>query len=254
MDNPSSSSQLDAEMQLRVDLAAAFRLAAHHGWDDIVISHMSARLPGGRGKFLMHPTDLYFQEVIASSLLLVDEGDKDLMYPNPEKPHSFAFPFHRGIYQAFPNANCIIHLHTPAATAVAMQRQGLIPGNQYALWLGAIGYHEYEGTISTEEEGRRLARAFNDGNVVLQKAHGFVVWGQTVAHAYLLAYILDRACACQIRALAGSVEPYLPPEDVVRACAPQGQHIILDPNGPVCRSTWAGALRMLDRIDKSYRS
>lgn len=258
MSNPTESNSAvareGAEAQVRVDLAAAFRLAALHGWDDIILSHMSARIPGTRGKFLMHPADLYFEEVTASNLLLVDEEDPDLKSINPAKPHSFAFPFHKGIYRAFPDANCIVHLHTRAASAVTMQKQGLIPGNQYALWLGPIGYHDYEGTISSEGEGKRLAKAFNTGNIVLQKAHGFVLWGRSVAHAYLLAYVLDRACQCQLTALTDSVEPYLPTDDVIRACVAQGQQLMLDPNGYVCRATWAGALRKLDRLDPSYRS
>jgi ribulose-5-phosphate 4-epimerase/fuculose-1-phosphate aldolase len=241
------------ESAIRTDLAAAFQLAALHGWDEIVIAHLSARIR--KNQFLMHPSHLYFSEVTASNLHLLDESGEHVV-PNPEMPHRFAFPFHKGIYDAFPQANCVMHLHTPAATAVAMQKQGLIPGNQYALWLGPIGYHDYEGLVSTASEGERLGRSFGSGHVVLQRAHGFVVWGHSVPHAYLLAYFLNRACEVQIASQTGvgGIEPYVPSDDVVKACVPQAQKIMLDPNGPVVRTTWAGALRKLEKTNPSFRS
>lgn len=203
----------------------------------------------------MHASHAYFEEVTADNLHLLDENGEHV-FPSSERPHRFAFPFHKAIYDAFPEANCIMHLHTPASAAVAMQKQGLIPGNQYALWLGPVGYHDYEGLVSTPSEGERLARAFGSGQIVLQRAHGFVVWGSSVAHAYILAYFFNRACEVQLASLtgAGGIEPYLPSDEVIAACVPQARKIMLDPNCPVVLNTWAGALRKLERAERSRAS
>ena len=154
----------------------------------------------------MHPAHMLFEEVTASNLHKLDENCNHVV-PSDEMPHKFAFPFHKGIYDAFPAAQCVMHLHTKAVTAVAMQDQGLIPGNQYALWLGPIGYHNYEGLVSTPEEGERLAKNFGEGQVVLQKGHGFVLWGHSVAEAYMLAFLVIRACEVQIASGAGKSSP-----------------------------------------------
>ena len=136
------------EWKVRVDLAAAFRLAALQDWDELLFAHLSARVPNHPNQFLMHPAAILFEEVTASNLHKLDENCNHVE-PSDELPHKFAFPFHKGIYDAFPQAQCVMHLHTKYATAVAMQEHGLIPGNQYALWLGPVGYHDYEGLLST---------------------------------------------------------------------------------------------------------
>ena len=153
------------EWKIRVHLAAAFRLAAMQEWDELLFAHISARVPGEPNHFLMHAAHRLFEEVTASNLHKLDENSNHVE-PSDEIPHKFALPFHKGIYDAFPAANCVVHLHTKAATAVAMQDQGLIPGNQYAMWLGPIGYHNYEGLVSTPEEGQRLAKNFGKSQVV----------------------------------------------------------------------------------------
>jgi len=147
------------EWRARVDLAAAFRLAALQDWDELLFAHLSARVPGHPNQYLMHPAAILFEEVTASNLHKLDEKCNHVE-PSDEMPHKFAFPFHKGIYDAYSHAQCVMHLHTKYATAVAMQEQGLIRGNQYAMWLGPIGYHDYEGLLSTDEEGVRLAENF----------------------------------------------------------------------------------------------
>ena len=255
-----SDAKVDATMHeeewaVRADLAAAYRLAAMHGWDDIVIAHLSARLPSCRTNYLMHAANLFFEEVTAENLHLLDENGKHVR-PNPERTHEFAFPFHKAIYDAFPQANCIMHLHTHAATAVAMQKQGLIPGNQYALWLGQIGYHDYEGLISSVSEGQRLVQSFGRGHIVLQRAHGFVVWGRSIPHAYLLAYMLNRACEIQIASHTGTggLPPYVPSPEVVEACVGQALASMLKWDGRVVAATWAAANRKLRKAEQSLVS
>jgi len=139
-----------AEWKVRVDLAAAFRLAAMQVGMNCC-SRICRRVPNYPNQFLMHPAAILFEEVTASNLHKLDENCNHVE-PSDELPHKFAFPFHKGIYDAYPQAQCVMHLHTKYATAVAMQEQGLIRGNQYALWLGPIGYHDYEGLLSTRRK------------------------------------------------------------------------------------------------------
>ena len=242
------------EWRTRVDLAAAFRLSVHYGWDEMLYAHLSARVPGEPNHVLMHAAHLLFEEVTASNLHKLDETCNHVV-PSDEMPHKFAFPFHKGIYDAFPEAHCVVHLHTKAGTAVAMQDQGLLPGNQYALWLGPIGYHNYEGLLSSPEEGLRLAGNFKKANsqIVLQKGHGFVLWGKSVQEAFKLAFLLNRACEVQIASLAGAVKPYIPGQNVIDIC-PQQAKIITDPDQPFNKMSWAAWLRMADRIAPDYKT
>ena len=241
------------EWKIRVHLAAAFRLAAMQEWDELLFAHLSARVPGEANHFLMHPAHMLFEEVTASNLHKLDENCNHVV-PSDEIPHKFAFPFHKGIYDAFPAAQCVMHLHTKAVTAVAMQDQGLIPGNQYALWLGPIGYHNYEGLVSTPEEGERLAKNFGESQVVLQKGHGFVLWGHSVAEAYMLAFLVIRACEVQIASGAGGgIKPYVPPQSVLDITVQQAKIITLG-EAPFNQVTWQTLLRKLDRDVPSYKT
>jgi ribulose-5-phosphate 4-epimerase/fuculose-1-phosphate aldolase len=241
-----------AEWEMRVNLAAAFRLCALQDWDEGLVAHLSARVPGHPNQFLMHPAALLFEEITASRLHKLDEHCNHVE-PSDEMPHKFAFPFHKGIYDAHPQAQCIMHLHTKYVTAVAMQEQGLIPGNQYAMWLGPIGYHDYEGLISSDEEGQRLAKNFGKSQIVLQRGHGFVLWGHSVHEAYMLSFLMIRACETQIRSLAGGVKPYVPPQTVLDATIGQAK-IIHDTNAPFNQMSWRAHLRKLDRIAPDYKT
>jgi ribulose-5-phosphate 4-epimerase/fuculose-1-phosphate aldolase len=242
------------EWKARVDLAAAFRLCATQDWDELLFAHLSARVPGHPNQYLMHPAAILFEEVTASNLHKLDENCNHVV-PSDELPHKFAFPFHKGIYDAFPQAQCVIHLHTKAGTAVAMQEQGLVPGNQYAMWLGPIGYHSYEGLISAPEEGVRLAKNFGDKQVVLQRGHGFVLWGHTIHEAYMLAFLVIRACEAQMMSStgAGGIKPYVPPQSVLDATIGQAR-IITDGNQPFNQMTWRALLRKLDRVAPDYKT
>lgn len=242
------------EWDARVDLAAAFRLSAHYGWDEMLFAHLSARVPGEPNRYLMHPAHLLFEEVTASNLHKLDENCNHVV-PSNEMPHKFAFPFHKGVYDACPAANCVVHLHTKAGTAVAMQGQGLIPGNQYALWLGTIGYHNYEGLISSPEEGERLAETFRKtgSQIVLQKGHGFVLWGHSVPESFMLAFLLNRACEVQIASQAGGIKPYVPSQDVVEATVGQAR-LITDGTSPFNAMTWRSWRRLADRVAPAYKT
>jgi ribulose-5-phosphate 4-epimerase/fuculose-1-phosphate aldolase len=240
------------EWKARVELAAAFRLCAMQGWDEMLYAHLSARVPGHPNQYLMHPAAILFEEVTASNLHKLDENCNHVV-PSDELPHKFAFPFHKGIYDAYPQAQCVMHLHTQAATAVAMQEQGLIPGNQYAMWLGPIGYHDYEGLISAPQEGERLAKNFGGKQIVLQRGHGFVLWGHSIHEAYMLAFLVIRACEVQMMSTAGAIKPYIPPQKVLDATIGQAR-IITDGNEWFNKMTWQALLRKLDRDAPDYKT
>src|SRR4029078_3165562 len=140
------------EWKVRVDLAAAFRLAALQGWDELLFAQLSARVPGHQNQFLMHPAAILFEEVTASNWHKLDENCNHVE-PSDELPHKFAFLFHKGIYDAFPQAQCVMCRRTKYVTAAAMQEPGIIPGEQYAIWVGPVGCRDYEGLVSTDEEG-----------------------------------------------------------------------------------------------------
>jgi ribulose-5-phosphate 4-epimerase/fuculose-1-phosphate aldolase len=240
------------EWKTRVDLAAAFRLCASWGFDELLFAHISARVPGEPSHYLFHAAALLFEEVTASNLHKLDERGEHVI-PSEEVQHRFAFPFHKGVYDACPEANCVLHLHTKAATAVAMQEQGLIPGNQYALWLGKVGYHPYEGLVSTPEEGLRLAKAFEGTQIVVQKGHGIVLWGRSVHEAFMMGFLLNRACEVQIASMTGGVAPYVPPQSVIDV-SPVQARIITSGDAPFNKMTWAALLRKLDREQPDYKT
>jgi ribulose-5-phosphate 4-epimerase/fuculose-1-phosphate aldolase len=241
------------EWKARVDLAAAFRLAAMQDWDEGLVAHLSARVPGNPNQFLMHPAALLFEEITASRLHKLDDKCNHVV-PSDEMQHKFAFPFHKGIYDAYPQAQCVMHLHTKYVTAVAMQEQGLIPGNQYAMWLGPIGYHDYEGLISTDEEGQRLARNFGNSQIVLQRGHGFVLWGHSIHEAYMLAFLMIRACETQVRSMAGAIKPYVPPQAVLDATIGQALSFFTNGDTPFNQMSWRAMLRKLDRDAPDYKT
>jgi ribulose-5-phosphate 4-epimerase/fuculose-1-phosphate aldolase len=240
------------EWNTRIDLAAFYRLAAIEGWDELLFTHISARVPGAPGHILFHPTTLLFEEVTASRIHKLDaEGEH--VVPNDEPPHTFAFPTHKVIFDAFPQAQCVVHLHTKWGTAVAMQDQGLINGNQYALWLGPIGYHPYEGLILDSEEAERLVRAFGSGQIVLQRCHAFILWGRSIPEAYTLTFLLNRACEVQLMSGAASIQPCVPPPDIIDLTYRQAK-IITDGTEPFPQATWGALLRKLDRIAPDFRT
>ena len=165
------------EWKARVDLAAAFRLAAMQDWDELLFAHLSARVPGDPNQFLMHPAAMLFEEVTASNLHKLDENCNHVV-PSDEMPHKFAFPFHKGIYDAFPQAQCVMHLHTKYVTAVAMQEQGLIPGNQYAMWLGPDRLSQLRRpAVDRRRKAIGWQRISATSRSCCRRGHGFVLWG-----------------------------------------------------------------------------
>jgi ribulose-5-phosphate 4-epimerase/fuculose-1-phosphate aldolase len=238
------------EWQTRVDLAAAYRLIALYGWDDLVFTHISARVPGPEHHFLINPYGLLFDEVTASNLVKVDL-DGRIVLETPYQINPAGFTIHSAVHAAREDALCVLHVHTVHSVAVSAQRQGLLPISQQSLFaLASIGYHDYEGVALNEEEKPRLVADLGDKQVLILRNHGLLTVGRSVAEAFLATYNLQRACEIQIHAQAGGAALAPIPPPILAGIARQ---LGVVTKGMGAGIVWPGLLRKLDRIDPSYR-
>jgi ribulose-5-phosphate 4-epimerase/fuculose-1-phosphate aldolase len=238
------------EWQTRVDLAAAYRLVAHYGWDDLIFTHISARVPGPEHHFLINPYGMLFSEITASSLVKVDL-DGNVVEPTPYFINPAGFTIHSAIHAAREDAKCVLHLHTPGGVAVSCQEEGLLPLNQTAMLVrDQIAYHEYEGVALLLDERPRLVADLGEKNLMLLRNHGTLAVGPTVGEAFLAMYFLERACATQIAALAGGVQLHYPSPEVIDVVKRQATVGIPQ----VAKLAWDAQLRLLDAKDPSYKT
>src|SRR5947209_6861475 len=238
------------EWQARVDLAAAYRLVALYGWDDLIFTHISSRVPGPEHHFLLNPYGMMFEEVTASSLVKIDlAGNKVTESPYFINPAGFTI--HSAVHAAREDALCVMHLHTVYGIAVSAQKDGLLPISQQAmLALASLAYHDYEGLALDEEEKSRLVADLGDKKFMILRNHGLLTLGRTAAEAFLGMFLLERACEIQIMAQSGGGELAKIPNDIVDRVASQMSAVTMDQGAAL---TWPGLLRKLDRIDPSYR-
>jgi ribulose-5-phosphate 4-epimerase/fuculose-1-phosphate aldolase len=217
------------EWAIRVDLAAAYRLVALYGWDDIIFTHLSARIPGPEHHFLINPYNLMFEEITASSLVKIDVHGNPVM-ETPYMTNPAGFTIHSAIHMARDDAQAVMHVHTTAGQAVAAQAEGLLPITQTALAVcHDLCYHEYEGIV---------------------RNHGTLSVGKSVAECFVRLYFLERACAAQVAALsAGPAGLYNPPQGTPEKVAGQTRGIGMLAD----MLAWPALLRKLDRIDSSFR-
>src|SRR6266550_7406665 len=203
------------EWQVRVDLAAAYRLVALYGWDDLIFTHISARVPGAEHHFLLNPYGMMFEEVTASSLVKIDlAGNKVTESPYFINPAGFTI--HSAIHAARADALCVMHLHTDYGIAVSAQKDGLLPISQQAMVaLASLAYHDYEGLALNEEEKPRLVADLGSSNSMILRNHGLLTIGSSVAEAFLSMYVLERACKIQILAQSGRAELLPVPAPIV---------------------------------------
>jgi len=239
----------DAERRTRVDLAAAYRLAALNGWDDLVYTHISASVPDEPGHFLINPFGLSFDEVRASNLVKIDIAG-NIIGASEHPVNATGFALHAAVHAARADAFCVMHLHNTAGIAVSLQKDGLLPGSQHALrFHGHLAYHDYEGLAFTPAEGERLIADLGGKPAMLLRNHGTLTTGRTVAEAYVLMATLIKACEIQLQAQAGGGALVLPSEAVAERTAEQ-----LYEGGAVEGAIeWPALLRKLDRVDTSYR-
>ena len=239
------------EWQVRTDLAACYRLVALYGWDDLIFTHLSAKVPGPEKHFLINPYGQLFEEITASSLVKIDLGGNAVMEsPFPVNPAGFVI--HGAVHEARADARCVLHLHTPHGQAVAAQRHGLLSITQTAMTLhGAVAYHDFEGIATDLDERARLVKDLGDKSAMILRNHGTLTLGETVAEAFIRMYFLERACEAQVLALRGGVEINLPPEGTPEKTAQQAALGV-----PLVGRAlaWPALLRKLDRLDPSFRS
>ncbi|WP_339631568.1 class II aldolase/adducin family protein [uncultured Sneathiella sp.] len=246
---PSSHEQYsETEWQVRVDLAAAYRLVALYGWDDLIFTHISARLPGEDNHFLINPYGMMFEEITASSLVKVDMNG-EIVGESEYKVNPAGFTIHSAVHEVRHDAACVIHLHTAAGTAVATQEEGLMPLNQTALVIREqLAYHEYEGIALNHEERPRLQKDLGGKKLMLLWNHGTLALGETVADAFLGMYFLERACEMQVASLAGGEKLHYPSDAVMQVTAGQGENGLTAVSG----MAWKALLRKLDRQLPGY--
>ena len=240
----------EVEWQTRVDLAACYRVIALYGWDDLVFTHISARVPGSDHHFLINAYGMMFEEITASSLLKVDlSGQKVIESPYDINPAGFVI--HSAVHEARDNACCVLHTHTKAGIAVSAQANGLLPLSQASLFPYAmISYHDYEGVALNDGEKSRLVDDLGDSNAMILRNHGLLTAGPTIADAFLMMYILETACQIQVMAQSSGGELIQVPSPIVDGIQAQAEEVTKGLGGALI---WPGLLRKLDRCDPSFR-
>ena len=237
------------EWQVRVDLAACYRLVALYGWDDIVFTHISARVPGPEHYFLINPYGMMFEEITASSLVKVDEGCAKIL-DSPYSVNPAGFVIHSAIHFGRPDVQCVLHTHTPDGIAVSAQKDGLLPISQQAtIALASLGYHGYEGIAVNDAEKPRLVDDLGNNTNFILRNHGLLTVGPAIADTFLAMFNLQRACEIQIRAQGAAMTEVDP--RIVAGVKANVEKVTKGLGGQIA---WPALLRKLDRLDTSYKS
>jgi ribulose-5-phosphate 4-epimerase/fuculose-1-phosphate aldolase len=239
-----------AEWQARVDLAAAYRLVALYGWDDLVFTHISARVPGPEHHFLINPYGMLFEEITASALVKIDLGGNKVM-DSPYEINPAGFTIHSCIHAARADATCVMHVHSLNGIAVSAQRAGLLPVSQQSLFvLSSLAYHDYEGVALRAEEQPRLVHDLGGNTFLMLRNHGLLTCGKTIADAFLSMYTFENTCQIQIAAQSGGSELTQVNPKIVEGV---GQAMKVQTGGMGGQFVWPSLIRKLDRIDDSYK-
>ena len=240
-----------AEWEQRVDLAACYRLVALFGWDDLVFTHISARVPGPEHHFLINPYGHLFEEITASNLVKIDlDGRK--VGDSPHDINPAGFTIHSAIHAARADAKCVLHVHSVNGVAVSAQKSGLLPLSQQAtIVLSSLAYHDYEGIALHEDEKPRLVRDLGDRNFLMLRNHGLLTVGENVADTFLSSCTSSRpACMIQVRAQAGGGELIAVDPRIVAGVKAAVREVTRSLGGGIA---WPGLLRRLDRVNPGYR-
>jgi ribulose-5-phosphate 4-epimerase/fuculose-1-phosphate aldolase len=238
-----------AEWDVRVDLAAAYRLVALFGWDDLVFTHISARVPGAEHHFLINPYGMMFDEITASSLVKIDLGGTKVL-ESPYEINPAGFTIHGCIHAAREDAHCVMHVHSLNGVAVSAQREGVLPISQQSLFvLASLAYHDYEGVALNAAEQPRLIGDLGGKSYLMLRNHGLLTVGASPAEAFLYMYLFETTCTIQLRAQSGGKQ-LIPISDSIlggiRAAAAQVTR------GQGSALVWPGLLRRLDRLNPGY--
>ena len=250
--------QIDSrEWELRVQLAAAYRIIDHMGWSELIWTHTTVRVPGPEHHFLINPYGLRFDEVCASNLVKIDLHG-NIIGDQAQEINPAGFVIHSAIHMARPDAQCIMHTHTVAGMAVAALQTGLLPISMYALgYYERVAYHDFEGPSLDLEERQRLASNLGDKDVLILRTHGLLTCGQTVAQAFVRMFRLERACQVQLAAQATGSALVVPPREVCEISAERSDHFLATEGGKgysrVANPEFDALMRLMDKKDPSYR-
>lgn len=248
-----AQAEKDIEWQLRVDLAAACRLVALYGWDDLIFTHLSVRIPGPEHHFLINPYNLMFEEMTASALVKIDvEGKAVTATSSIVNPAGFTI--HSALHMARPDAHAVIHLHTRCGQAVSAMRDGLLPYTQTAMIAAHdLACHDYEGIATNHDERARLAVDLGERHTMLLRNHGTLSVGASIGAAFLRIYLLERACEAQVAALSAGRAALLDP--------PTGTAELVSRQSPApaaealaAKLAWPALIRKIDRHNPGYAS
>jgi len=254
LDIPSRKDKVSPEeWQVRVDLAAAYRLVAAFKWDDLVFTHISARVPGTDNEFLINPYGLMFEEITASSLIKIDTAGRKID-ESPYEVNPAGFTIHSAIHAVRHDAQCVLHVHSLNGIAVSAQKQGVLPISQQSIFvLSSLGYHDYEGVALRDDEKPRLVADLGpDNQFLMLRNHGLLTLGRTIADAFLGMYLFETVCTIQVRALAGGSELTQVDPRIIAGARQQARQAT---NGVGAGAlAWPGLLRRLDRADPSFRT
>lgn len=238
------------EAQVRIDLAAAYRLAAQRGWDDTIYTHLSASVPGEPGCYLINPFGARFDEISASSLVKVNRHG-EVVDGSGRAVNPTGFTIHGAVHAARPDAACVIHLHTPWGVALSMRPEGLLPTSQFAMRLhGRLGRHAYEGLALGAAEQRRLVANLGAFDGLILDNHGTLTVGRTVAEAWMLMYLLERAAQAQLTAMAAGPGLRVVPDEIAALTYRQWVGDGSEIDGDL---EWPALLRGLDKTSPGYK-
>lgn len=243
----------EAEWDLRVQLAATYRLCALHGWTDLVFTHISVRLPDEEGeeRFLINPYGIMFDEMTASCLVKIDL-DGNIRQDTPYFINPAGFTIHSAIHAARENAGCVIHVHTPYGVAVSVQKGGLRRYTQFSMVVNNdLAYHDYEGIALELGERERIVADLGDKNLLMLRNHGTLTVGPNCAIAFLRMYFLENACKTQIFAQAAGTDN-LHEEPQSMADTVQAQSAAAFRPGSGDNLVWPGLMRKLNRTNPGY--
>ena len=245
------SNMTEAEWQQRVDLAACYRLVSLYGWDDLVDTHISARVPGPEHHFLINPYGLMFDEITASSLVKVDMQCNKL-HDSPFPVNPAGFVIHSAIHEARPEAGCVLHTHTRAGVGVSAQKHGILPLSQQSTFvLSSLAYHDYEGVAIRDDEKTRLQADLGTANYLVLRNHGLLTVGRNIPEAFLAMYTFENTCRIQIDALAGGGEVVVVNPAILDGVA---HAMKVQTSGMGGQFVWPSLLRKLERLDPGYKT
>jgi ribulose-5-phosphate 4-epimerase/fuculose-1-phosphate aldolase len=238
------------EWQARVDLAACYRMIAHYGWDDLIFTHISARVPGPEHHFLINPFGMLFEEVTASSLVKVDlQGNKVMDSDFDVNPAGFII--HSAIHEAREDAACVMHLHTTAGVAISTLEQGMQAYSQQSLFvLSSLSYHDYEGVAVNPGEKVRLVADLGTTNFMILRNHGLLTCAHTIPDTFLLMFLMQRSCEIQLQAQAAGQPMLLINDKILAGIQAQASEVTRSAGGAL---TWPAILRKLDRMCPDFR-